>query len=119
MTPATRVLRGAVHGYRTLISPLFRPSCRYGPTCSEYALQALARHGAVKGTWLAVRRIGRCHPWGGSGYDPVPEPRPATNPGQDRGPKYVRLTEGGSGYDPVPEKGGQSGGHPGGLGHRH
>lgn len=73
MSPATRLLRGAVHGYRYLISPLFRPSCRYAPTCSEYALEALAKHGAVRGGWLAMRRIGRCHPWGGSGYDPVPE----------------------------------------------
>ena len=73
MTPATRLLRGAVHGYRYLISPLFPPSCRFAPTCSEYTLQALAKHGAVKGTWLAIRRIRRCHPWGGSGYNPVPE----------------------------------------------
>ena len=74
MNPATKLLRGAVYGYRFLISPIFPASCRYEPTCSEYALQALAKHGAIKGTWLAARRISRCHPWGGSGYDPVPEP---------------------------------------------
>jgi len=58
--------------YRGAISPMFPPSCRYTPTCSQYALEALRKHGPVKGLWLAVRRILRCHPWGGSGYDPVP-----------------------------------------------
>ena len=80
MNPATKLLRGAVHGYRYLISPLFPASCRYGPSCSEYALQALARHGAIRGTWLAARRISRCHPWGGSGFDPVPEPKSKHHP---------------------------------------
>ena len=74
MNLPTRLLRGLVHGYRLVISPLLRPSCRFGPSCSEYALEALAKHGAIRGTWLAARRIGRCHPWGGSGFDPVPEP---------------------------------------------
>lgn len=58
--------------YRGAISPMLPPSCRYTPTCSRYALEALRRHGAIKGSWLAIRRILRCHPWGGSGYDPVP-----------------------------------------------
>jgi putative membrane protein insertion efficiency factor len=58
--------------YRGAISPLFPPSCRYTPTCSQYALEALRKHGPVKGLWLAIKRICRCHPWGGSGYDPVP-----------------------------------------------
>ncbi len=58
--------------YRACISPMLPPSCRFTPTCSQYALEALRKHGAVKGMWLAVRRILRCHPWGGSGYDPVP-----------------------------------------------
>ena len=58
--------------YRRFISPLFPPCCRFTPTCSAYAIEALQNHGALKGSWLALRRILRCHPWGGSGYDPVP-----------------------------------------------
>lgn len=58
--------------YRLAISPWLGNNCRYAPSCSEYALEALRKHGAFRGTWLAARRIGRCHPWGGSGYDPVP-----------------------------------------------
>ncbi|MEZ5181105.1 MAG: membrane protein insertion efficiency factor YidD [Acidimicrobiales bacterium] len=58
-----------------------RPSpCRFTPTCSSYALEAIERHGAARGSWLAVRRLGRCHPWGGHGWDPVPEARPAEHP---------------------------------------
>lgn len=59
--------------YRLLISPFLGSNCRYSPSCSQYALDALRLHGAFRGTWLAVRRISRCHPWGGSGYDPVPD----------------------------------------------
>lgn len=58
--------------YQRCISPFTPPSCRFTPTCSEYARQALIKHGPIKGTWLAIRRLLRCHPWGGSGYDPVP-----------------------------------------------
>ncbi|MDR2763419.1 MAG: membrane protein insertion efficiency factor YidD [Tannerella sp.] len=61
-----------VYFYRCCISPWTPPSCRYTPTCSEYAVQALKKHGALRGLWLTVKRIARCHPWGGSGYDPVP-----------------------------------------------
>lgn len=59
--------------YQVCISPFTPPACRFTPTCSQYALEALRRHGPVKGLYLALRRILRCHPWGGSGYDPVPE----------------------------------------------
>ena len=58
--------------YRKCISPLFPPCCRYTPTCSQYAVEAITKYGPFKGTRLAIKRIARCHPWGGSGYDPVP-----------------------------------------------
>lgn len=58
--------------YRACISPLLPPSCRFTPTCSQYAIEALRKHGPLRGLWLTVRRLLRCHPWGGSGYDPVP-----------------------------------------------
>ncbi|MDR0371633.1 MAG: membrane protein insertion efficiency factor YidD [Prevotellaceae bacterium] len=61
-----------LHIYRQSISPLFPASCRYTPTCSQYAIDAIKKHGIVKGCWLAIKRILRCNPWGGSGYDPVP-----------------------------------------------
>ena len=66
-------LRALVHTYRLLIAPIIGPRCRYEPSCSAYALQALERFGAVRGSWLTVRRLLRCHPWGGAGYDPVPQ----------------------------------------------
>ena len=59
--------------YRYAISPWLGPNCRYEPTCSVYAVEALRQHGAFRGSALAAKRIARCHPWGGSGYDPVPE----------------------------------------------
>jgi uncharacterized protein len=58
--------------YQGAISPLLLPSCRYTPTCSQYMIEALQKHGFFKGGWLGIKRIGRCHPWGGHGYDPVP-----------------------------------------------
>jgi uncharacterized protein len=58
--------------YQLLVSPLFSSSCRYTPTCSHYTLEALKKYGIFKGGWLGIKRISRCHPWGGSGYDPVP-----------------------------------------------
>ena len=58
--------------YQLIISPLFRPSCRFIPTCSQYSLEALKKYGLLKGGWLSIRRLSKCHPWGGSGYDPLP-----------------------------------------------
>jgi putative membrane protein insertion efficiency factor len=69
------VFIGLIHGYRTLVSPILPPSCRFEPSCSEFALQAVRCHGAFHGGWFVLRRLSRCHPWGGEGYDPVPEPR--------------------------------------------
>ena len=75
-----------IRAYRLLLSPVLGPRCRYLPSCSEYALEALAGHGALRGGWLALRRVLRCHPWGGFGYDPVPgaEPAPSAASGADR-----------------------------------
>lgn len=63
---------GLVRFYQGVISPLTPASCRYKPTCSHYAVEAIQKHGPFKGGWLAIKRIASCHPWGGNGYDPVP-----------------------------------------------
>jgi len=78
-----RFLLLIIRFYRRGMSPLLPPACRYTPTCSEYAEQAVQRFGARRGGWLAARRLLRCHPWGGSGYDPVPEPRRGPAADQD------------------------------------
>jgi putative membrane protein insertion efficiency factor len=62
----------AIHGYRIAVSPLFPSSCRYHPTCSAYALEAIEKYGPLKGVWIGFKRIMRCHPWKPGGYDPVP-----------------------------------------------
>ena len=67
-----RALLVLIRGYQLGISPLLPAACRYTPTCSAYAAEAIRRHGALRGSWLATRRLLRCHPWGGHGYDPVP-----------------------------------------------
>jgi uncharacterized protein len=61
-----------VRVYQKLISPLFPPSCRFTPSCSSYAITSLQRYGVIRGGWLALKRVGRCHPWNPGGYDPVP-----------------------------------------------
>jgi hypothetical protein len=68
------MLRAVIRVYQLLMAPVLPPSCRYLPSCSHYAEEAIARHGPWRGTFLAARRLRRCHPWGGSGYDPVPAP---------------------------------------------
>jgi len=70
--PMRRLLIHLVRFYRLAISPMMAPRCRFLPTCSDYAIEAIERHGPIKGGALALRRILRCHPWGGSGFDPVP-----------------------------------------------
>ncbi len=73
MNIAGTMMRGAIRFYQLFISPLTPGHCRYWPSCSAYGMAAIARHGALKGGWLTARRILRCHPWGGWGFDPVPE----------------------------------------------
>ena len=67
-----RVLMALIRGYQRYISPLLGPHCIYTPTCSAYALEAIRKYGALKGSWLAIKRICRCHPFAKGGYDPVP-----------------------------------------------
>lgn len=66
------LLIGLLRGYRFLISPLLGNHCRFYPSCSQYALEAIETHGAIAGTWIALRRLSRCHPWHAGGYDPIP-----------------------------------------------
>ena len=61
-----------IRGYQLIISPLLGSNCRFMPTCSEYAMESLRSHGLIKGSYLTIKRIGKCHPWGGHGYDPIP-----------------------------------------------
>jgi putative membrane protein insertion efficiency factor len=79
-------LRAAIRLYKLTISPLLLPSCRFLPSCSDYAVEAIERRGTISGVALALWRLARCNPWGGSGYDPVPEPgdRVPTRTGVDR-----------------------------------
>jgi putative membrane protein insertion efficiency factor len=72
MSWPSKVLLGVIAQYRRFISPLLGRHCRYEPTCSRYAMDAIARYGAARGSMMAVRRIGRCHPWAPGGFDPVP-----------------------------------------------
>lgn len=75
MTVYERAVRLGLKTYKLTLSPLIGRQCRFFPTCSEYAAEALIAHGPARGGWLAVRRVCRCNPWGGSGWDPVPPPR--------------------------------------------
>ena len=72
MKPLTLVVRALVRVYQYSLSSVMAPSCRYHPSCSQYAYEALGRHGPIRGSWLAAGRVLRCQPWGGQGYDPVP-----------------------------------------------
>ncbi len=84
LLPLTLSLKAIVWTWRLIGSPIAGPICRYQPSCSHYALDAIDRFGPIQGAWLALKRLARCHPWGGSGYDPVPTPasdsRPSRSP---------------------------------------
>jgi hypothetical protein len=69
---ARSLVGGAIRGYQLVVSPMLGPACRFEPSCSHYAAEAVERHGVVRGAWLALRRLLRCQPFGGCGYDPVP-----------------------------------------------
>ena len=93
----SRLLLVLIRGYQRAISPLLPPSCRYAPTCSQYAIEAIAGHGALRGSWLALKRLGRCHPGRAGGYDPVParqsaQHAPQTDPGGE-GPRSDRRSD--------------------------
>ena len=87
---AARLLMAVISGYRMVVSPMLGPRCRFYPSCSAYALGAVREHGALRGMWLAVRRIGRCHPFNPGGYDPVP-PR---GPGRTGTRKLLARSQG-------------------------
>ena len=78
--PVRWVLIGLLRAYRLAISPLYGQVCRYHPSCSAYALGAVTTHGSLRGSWLTVRRLMRCHPWAAGGYDPVPPARSSSTP---------------------------------------
>lgn len=79
MSPLALALRLVIRTYQWVLSPVLGANCRFQPSCSAYAVEAIEKHGALRGSWLALRRLARCHPWGGFGYDPVPEPGPGAH----------------------------------------
>jgi len=95
-----RFLIALVRFYQRAVSPFTPSACRYTPTCSEYARQALEDHGLLAGGWLAVRRVFRCHPWGGHGYDPVPSPR-SSGAAVSHGTSPAQPTPSGTSSGPV------------------
>jgi len=84
----------ALRAYKLCLSPLIPPACRFEPTCSEYAREAIETHGVARGAWLGARRLARCHPWGGHGFDPVPAPRRRRSPGDARSDAGTRELRG-------------------------
>ena len=95
-----RILISIVRFYQVAISSWTPASCRFTPTCSSYAIDAIREHGSVRGGWLALRRIGRCHPWGGFGFDPVPVPEGRSAESTDRTKVHAAAT----GLAPAPDE---------------
>jgi uncharacterized protein len=85
LSVGARTLTAAINGYRRFISPLMGPHCRFVPSCSAYALDAVREHGALRGSWLTVRRLARCHPFHPGGIDPVPPATPNRRPSRPKG----------------------------------
>jgi putative membrane protein insertion efficiency factor len=79
MNPMALLLRALIRAYQWIVAPVIGVNCRFAPSCSEYACEAIDRHGALGGAYLAARRLLRCHPWGGHGFDPVPDGSPLTS----------------------------------------
>lgn len=109
------LLIGLVRGYQLVVSPFLGPSCRYYPSCSAYAVEALRVHGAIKGTWLAIRRLLRCHPWAPGGVDHVPprrspgsSPEPDLETGLEAEPEPDARTERATDFRPATVAGGHS-----------
>lgn len=90
---ATRILVALIELYRNMISPMRLPTCRFTPTCSQYAVEALTNHGLLRGSWLTTVRLLKCGPWHHGGWDPIPEPRMSTQDGRrcsdDRNESHV------------------------------
>ncbi|UUW90940.1 membrane protein insertion efficiency factor YidD [Pimelobacter simplex] len=101
------LLIGLVRGYQLVVSPFLGPSCRYYPSCSAYAVEALRVHGAIKGTWLAIRRLLRCHPWAPGGVDHVP-PRRSAGSSPELETEPDARTERASDFRPATVAGGHS-----------
>jgi putative membrane protein insertion efficiency factor len=97
------LVRGLIRLYQLFLSPILGNNCRFQPTCSHYGMEALERHGLFRGGWLTMRRILRCHPWGGMGYDPVPPARPDALSGASPGRPPTSPTPGGDTPDDDPD----------------